>query len=345
MFSQNNYMIMNKFLQGIAVFLTIFSFAQDKEFIKLKGNIPNHGEGDYNTLQVIDNRKDKTIGILPFGEDKAMKEVSFQNGIAEDLTDWYRKSNLKGGKQDLVFVVNDLKLSVKETGEKKNIGTMSLSLQSFVKDENKYRFLYKKDTVFMFSHKDVSDIMVKNLHHILSLYFEKTFKAKPLKYDLNSDEISDYQNYVNHYPAFTHEKLKEGIYLDYNSFFRQLPEDGNYTLERFEGGKLDRAVKTENGKKKKIPSHKIFIYVENGQAYKNTFGGFRELHKSENGFYLQTKPETLFPPQYNLKLGMMFGLVGGIADALMEKPKTQSIYLEQQIYIDPMTGEYDLQYQ
>lgn len=337
---------MKKILYGIAIFLTVFSFAQDKELIKLKGDIPNNGEGEYNTLQVIDNRKDKTIGILPFGEDKAMKEVSFQNGITEDLSDWYQKSNLKGGKQDLVIVINDLKLSVKETGEKKNIGTMCFSLQSFVKDGGKYRFLYKKDTVFMFSHKDVSDIMVKNLHHILSSYFEKTYKAKPLplKYDLTSDEISDYQNYVDQYPAFANEKLKDGIYLDYNSFFRQWPEDGNYTLERFEGGKLDRAVNTENGKKKKIPSHKIFIYVENGQAYKNTFGGFRELHKSEKGFYLQTKPQTLFPPQYNLKLGIMFGLVGGIADALMEKPKPQSMYLEQQIYIDPMTGEYDLQY-
>lgn len=336
---------MKIFLSVIALFITVFSFAQDKEFIKLKGNIPNNGEGDYNTLQVIDNRKDKTIGILPFGEDKLMKEVSFQNGIAEDLTDWYRKSNLKGGKQDLVFVINDLRFSVKETGEKKNIGTMNFSLQSFVKDGDTYRFLYKKDTVFRFSHKDVSDIMVKNLHHILSLYFEKTFKAKPLKYDLNPTDVSDYQNYVNHFLAFTDEQLKDGIYLDYNSFFRQLPEEGNYILERFEGGTLDRAVKTENGKKKKIPSHKIFIYVENGEAYKNTFSGFQKLHKKENGFYIRTKPETLFPPQYNLKLGMMFGLVGGIADALMEKPKPQSIYLEQEICIDPMTGEYDFQYE
>lgn len=126
-------MIMKKFLQSILIFLTVFSFAQNKEFIKLKGNIPNNGEGDYNTLQVIDNRKDRTIGILPFGEDKTMKEVSFQNGIKEDLTDWYRKSNLKGGKQDLVFVVNDLRFSVKETGEKKNIGIMNFSLQSFAK--------------------------------------------------------------------------------------------------------------------------------------------------------------------------------------------------------------------
>lgn len=334
---------MKKFLLIIVVCLAVFSFAQEKEFIKLTGNIPNYGEGDYNTLQVIDNRTEKTIGILPFGEDKAVKEVSFQKGIAEDLTGWYRKSNLKGGKQDLVLVINELKLSVKETGEKKNIGTMRLSLQSFMKDGSKYRFLYKKDTVFRFSHRDVSDIMVKNLHHIFSLYFDKTFKAKPLKYDLNSEEISDYQSYINHYPAFASENLQDGIYLDYNSFFRQLPEEGNYTLERFEGGKLDRAVKTENGKKKKIPSHKIFIYIENGQAYKNTYSGFQELHKNENGFYLRTKPERLFPPQYNLKLGMMFGLVGGIADALMERPRPQSTYLEQEIYIDPMTGEYDLQ--
>lgn len=59
---------------------------------------------------------------MPFGDNKEMKEVSCQNSAEDDLSNWCRKSNLKGGRQDLVVVFNDLKLSVKETGDKRNIG-------------------------------------------------------------------------------------------------------------------------------------------------------------------------------------------------------------------------------
>ena len=331
---------MKKLLQVVMTCVMIISFAQNKEFIKLKGDIPNNGEGDYNSLIVIDKREDKTIGILPFEDNKEMKEVSFQNSAAEDLTNWYRKSNLKGGKQELVLVLNELRLSVKETNERRNIGTMTFSVQSFVKEGDKYQFLYKKDTIFMFSHRDVADIMVKNLHHIFSLYFDKTYKSKPVNYDLTISEISDYQNYVNNYPAFKNEVLKEGIYLDYNSFFRQTPEE-NYTLERFEDGKLDRAIKIENGKKKRIPSHKIFIYVENGKAFKNTFSGFHEVNKNDKGFYLFIKPDMLYPSDYNINFGMMFGLVGGIIDAIMFNPNKIDMKTVREVYIDPMTGNYD----
>ena len=134
--------MMKKFLQLVTTCLMIISFAQNKEIIKLKGDIPNNGEGDYNTLIVIDNRKDRTIGVLPFGDGKEMREVSFQTSPEDDLSEWYRKSNPKGGKQDLVLVLNDLRLSVKETYERKNIGTMKFSLQSFVKEGDKYHFLY-----------------------------------------------------------------------------------------------------------------------------------------------------------------------------------------------------------
>lgn len=195
----------------------------------------------------------------------------------------------------------------------------------------------------MFSHRDVADVMVKNMYHILSLYFDKTYKVKPVNYDLTIDEVSDYQKYVNNYEAFKNETLKDGIYLDYNSFFRQIPEDGNYILERFEDGKLARAVKTENGKKKKIPTHKMFIYVENGKAFKNTFSGFYEVNRNEKGFYIFSKPEMLYPPQYNIRLGMMFGLVGVIADAIISSSNQKGKDVVQEIYIDPMTGEFDFQ--
>jgi len=332
---------MKRLLQMMMVLLMLNAFAQNKEFIKLKGDIPNNGEGDYNSLIVIDKRINKSIGFLPFGENREMKEVSFPKSAEEDLVGWYQKSNLKGGKQDLFLVLHNLDLSVKETEERRNIGRINFSVQSFVKEGDKYKFLYKKDTVFMFSHRDVSDVMVKNIHHLFSLYFDRTYKAKPVNYILSIDEVSDYKSYVRNFPVFKNEVFKDGIYLDYNSFFRQTPEEGNYVIERFEEGKPYRAVKNENGKKKKIPLHKAYVFVENGKAYKNTFSGFQEVFKNEKGVFLLTKPDSLFPPQYDLKLGLMFGLAGAVADAIMYSPKSGSKKTVQEIYIDPMTGQYD----
>jgi hypothetical protein len=332
---------MKRLLQMMMLFLLINLFAQNKEFIKLKGDIPNNGEEDYNSLIVIDKRINKSIGFLPFGDNREMKEVSFPTSAEEDLVTWYRKSNLKGGKQDLVLVLNNLELSVKEAGERRNIGRINFSVQSFLKEGNNYKFLYKKDTVFMYSHSDVSDVMVKNIHHLFSLYFDRTYKAKPVNYNLSIDEVSDYKAYVSNFPVFKNEVFKDGIYLDYNTFFRQTPEEGNYFIERFEEGKPYRAVKNENGKKKKIPLHKAYIFVENGKAYKNTFSGFQEVFKNEKGVFLLARPNSLFPPQYNPKLGLIFGLAGSIADAILYSPKSESAKTIQEIYIDPMTGQYD----
>lgn len=334
---------MKKLFQVVLTCLITILFAQNKEFIKLKGHIPNNGTGDYNSLIFIDKRENKTIGILPFGETREMKEVSFENSAEDDFTKWYQKSNLKGGKQDLVLVLNELKLSTEDTRDKKNIGMMNFSMQSFMKEGNQYQFLYKKDTVLVFTHKDVSDMMVKNMYHIFSSYFDKTYKAKPAGEKLTFNEISDYQTYVNNYAAFKNDHLKDGIYLDYISFFKQTPEEGNYVLERLEGGKLSRAVKTEDGKNKKIPARKIFMYVENGKAFKNTYSGFFELNKNEKEFYIYTKPELLFPPHYNVSAGAMFGLVGGIVDAIVYRPNQKGRDVEQNIYIDPMTGDFDLE--
>lgn len=331
---------MRKFLMITFCFLAYLAFAQEKEVIRLKGSIPNNGDGDYNSLIVIDKRADKTIGFLPFGDNRAMKEVSFENSSEKDLSEWYRKSNLKGGKQELILVIEDLKLTVKEMESKNNMGKLDFSFQSFVKEDDSYRFLFKKDTVFWFQHKDVSNKMAKNLPYLFAAYLDKTYKMKPQGENLSLENINDYANYVRAYPAFTND-LKDGIYLNHNAFFRQIPEEGNFAIEKNTGGEISRAIKTENGKKIKINASKIVFFVENGKAYRNTYSGFYEVKKNGKGFYIETKPQNLFPANYNVNYGMMFGLIGGIADALLQQKRMLGMDMVQEVYIDPMTGEYD----
>lgn len=334
---------MKKTLQVICSFLTIMAFSQEKEAFKFKGNIENYGKDTYESLTVIDQREDKRIGTIPFGEKKEMKEVTFPTNPNNDLGSWYKKHNQDGGNSELVMVLKKLKLKTGETAGKNTEGTIDFSVQTFSKDGDEYRFLYKKDTVFTFNQKNVSEFMVKNVSSIFYAFLNKTYKSKPKGNAVTINELADYESYVkNNCQACKNEQLKDGIYLDHASFFNQVPEVGDYVLEKNEKGEVTRAVKEENGKKIKISAHKIFAYVEDGKAYKKVLKGFLDLNKNENGFYVLSNRGYLFSAPSSNSLGM-FGLIGGIADAIQQGAEQNKMKKGDkiEIYIDSLTGEYD----
>ncbi|ASK31224.1 hypothetical protein CEY12_14430 [Chryseobacterium sp. T16E-39] len=335
---------MKKLLQIVCSFMIITTFSQGKETIKFKGNIWNYENETYKSLTVIDQREDKNIGTLPFGDQKEMKEVAFPTTPENDLGSWYSKSNDEGRKSEsvLVLVLKKLKLNVGETVGKNTIGTIDFSAQTFSKEGSKYRFLYKKDTVFTLSHKDVAEFMVKNISTIFSVFITKTYHAKPIGNTVSVNELSDYESYLkNNYEVYKRDQLKDGVYLDHVSFFNQKPEPGNYLLEKNDKGEVTKAIKEENGKKNKISAYKMFVYVENGKAYKRVLSGFLELNQNEKGFYIVSNRGYLFPAGSS-GLGM-FGLIGSVADVIQQGAEQKKMKKgdKTEIYIDPLTGEYD----
>ena len=171
----------------------------------------------------------------------------------------------------------------------------------------------------------------------------RTYRKRPVGNAVSINELSDYESFVNNnYAVYKSDQLKDGIYLDHFSFFNQTPEPGNYLLERNEKGEVTKALKEENGKKNKIPAYKMFAYVENGKAYKKGLSGFLDLNRNEKGFYVVSNRGYLFPAASNNTLGM-FGLIGGVADAIQQGAEQKKMKKGDkfEIYIDPLTGEYD----
>lgn len=274
-----------------------------------------------------------------------MREVSFSKTPNGDLSEWFAKSNgePKEGKHDLVLLLKRLKVKSGENINDQSSANIDFSVQIFWKDGNKYHFIYKKDTVFSYVATDVSKTIVKAIPKIFTTILNKSISLKPYGGYVSQSDLSDFETYSRErFSAFNNLTLKEGIYTDYISFFQQNPESGNFTFERNEKGEVLRAIKEENGQKVKIPSRKMFAYVENGKAYKLTFFGFTELLKNEKGFYVFSNRGFLFPVQTNATYGM-FGLIGGIAEAIDQsgKQKKQQKADKVEIYIDPLTGEYD----
>ena len=334
---------MQKLFQVAFFLMAVLLFSQAKEVIKFRGNITRFDEVTYKGFHVLDQRQDKLIGVLPFGESKEMKEVVFPTTPENDFKVWYDKGNSLSGQNELVLILKRLKLSTGENDGKKTQGKLDFSAQIFQKEGDQYKFLYKKDTVFSFQDKEVSELMVKNIPAIFSVFIKKAYTFEPIQNALTLSDLSDYEGYAkSKYAAFKNEQLKDGIYLNFTSFFNQTPVQGNYVLERNDKGEVIKAIQIENGKKEKISSNKMFAYVENGKAYKKTMSGFLELTKNEKGFYITANRGYVFPAQYNNTYGM-FGLIGAVAGSIdqaaqQKKMKSQE---KEEIYIDYLTGEFD----
>ncbi len=342
---------MKKIFQIIFIFLSAISFAQGPEVIKERGNLSNPKGNIYKSLEVIDQREDQKIGEMPFGDQKEMKEIVFPSSVSNFLSQWYTDSNHKGGKHEMVLVLKRLKTSMGETVGKETEADIDFSAQTFLKQGENYRFLYKKDTVFSFKDKNISDAVVKNIPVIMAMFMKKTYTMKPCENEVTAEALSDYETYVkNNSEAYKNSQLRDGIYINHTSFLNQTPEPG-YVPEKNEKGQVIKAIKEENGKKDKISANEIFAYVENGKAYKKTYSGFLELNKNENGFYIVSNRGFILPARNSSVFvsvgGAQGGMYGGIAVGLVglfERSLRQNKNKKDEmteIYIDPLTGEYD----
>ncbi|MCS3530237.1 hypothetical protein [Chryseobacterium sp. JUb7] len=342
---------MKKILQITFILISIISFAQGQEIIKERGNLSNPKGNIYKSLDVIDQREDQKIGQMPFGDQKEMKEIVFPTTVNNFLSQWYTDSNHKGGKHEMVLVLKKLKTSVGETVGKETEADIDFSAQTFLKEGENYRFLYKKDTVFSFKNKNISDAVVKNIPVIIAMFMKKTYTMKPSENKVTIEALTDYETYVkNNSEAYKNTQLKDGIYLNHMSFLNQTPESG-YILEKNEKGQVLKAVKEENGKKDKISANEMFAYVENGKAYKKTYSGFLEINRNENGFYIVSNRGFILPVRNSAVFvsvgGAQGGMYGGIAVGLVgifERSLRQNKMKKDEmteIYIDPLTGEYD----
>ena len=210
-----------------------------------------------------------------------------------------------------------------------------------MKKGEKYQFIYKKDTVMYFKEKKISETLVKNISTAFEYLFSKNYKKKPTGPEVTLQDITNYDSYIrNYYPIFKESVLKDGIYLDHNSFLNQKPEEGNFVLERNKKGEVTKAVK--NGKDK-IPAYNMFAYIEDGKAYRYTFSGFMELNRNDKGFYLTTNRGHLFPQSSNNIYGL--GLAGAAAGIIDEnlKQKNSKKNEKENVYIDWLTGEFDFE--
>lgn len=326
----------------LLIILPAFLFCQETKIIKLRGSIKDKS-GMTGSLGVIDNRENKVIGTSKEinSEDNKTKiyTLSLGDNFDKDVAQWFDTSNKVKGTNNLILQLEDI--SIKDDIEnKKQISRYKLKASVFKRDNGVYYFLSRYDISGVVNTHiaiDAPGEIASTISYALRDLINKSYTGMPSNIPLTQDNLKDYNNILKQQlAAYKSQGLKDGIYLDYKSFFDQTPEEG-FTLKKNNNGVMIKAER--NGTK--VSANKIYAYVENGKAYKNTATEDIEIQKDDRGYFLFTNKGYLILETMDSTYGM-FGLIGGIAGTIETNSKNKKNQKAEKynIYLDPLTGEY-----
>lgn len=325
----------------VFLLLSVFLSAQKTELINLS-RPPKDNKNFIKTFTVIDQRSDKNIGTIM--DHSKEVTVAFEHDAVKDLQDWVGESKTAQGRNDLVLLLEDLKIS-DEQKEKSTVGKLQLRASTFIKKADGYHFLYRKDTVTTVSSR-VNPFLAQNLSRkftmILSDFLEDSYKKEALELSVPEQDLPRYAEVLtDKLDILKADQLKDGVYKDYHSFFNHLPEPG-FVLETNAKGVVTKAV--NGGDKTAI--RRFYAFVQNGVAYKIIPVGYAEILKSDKGLFIEVKKAELFPESSNgAMIGVMAGgLIGGVIGVAIDAgaQSRRNRIPEQEVYLDPLTGQYIL---
>lgn len=138
----------------------------------------------------------------------------FGNDAEKDLKDWFYSDNPVRGNDELVLLIENIKLS-EDKYEKYSLGKLEIHASTFLKKNDKYHFLYKKDTVTTVSSR-VTPYLAQSLAKILSITFSELLKGsyETISWEIpvNREELPKYAFILkDRLEILKTEGLKDGV--------------------------------------------------------------------------------------------------------------------------------------
>ncbi|MEC3874149.1 hypothetical protein [Chryseobacterium salviniae] len=326
-------------------FCTILS-AQKTETIDLSKSIRDRSNS-VKTFTVIDQRPNKEIGSVMYHKDQV--NIAFENSADKDLQDWFYKENKERGNKDFVLLLENIEI-IEDKKEKSSIGKLKLTASTFIKKEDGYHFVYRKDTAATVSSRVtpyLAQSLSKKITLILADLIKNSYQKTPWEYGLPESELKDYAVVLKEkLNILKTDSLKDGIYKSYYSFFTHNPEPG-FVIETNKKGVATRAVKGDE----KISIGNCYAFVYNGVPYKIIPVGYVEIFRDEEGLFIEVKKEELFPENSSNVVfigGGVAGLIGSIVGTIAvsaidaSAAKKRSAMAGTEVSLDHLTGHYIL---
>ncbi|MFN1218335.1 hypothetical protein ACKW6Q_15295 [Chryseobacterium kwangjuense] len=325
------------------LFFLLFSIVllgQKVETIDLSKSIKD-SKNSVKSLTVIDIRSNKEVGMVMYHKDEV--KIIFENDAGKDIKDWFYKYNPVRGNNDLVFLLESLNIS-EDKKEKYSVGKLELRASTFIKKEDGYHFIDRKDTVATVSSRTtpyLAQSLAKKVSSILTDLFKESYKGTPWELSISENDLPNYNSLLKEKLGILKaDELKDGVYKDYYSFFTHNPEPG-FTLQTNDKGVVTKAIKGEE----KTAIRHFYAFVHEGIAYKNIPVGYTEIFKDENGVFIEVTKADLFPETAGNGVtigsaagGLIGGIIGAVIDASVSGKKNNT--LGPKVYLDPFTGNY-----
>ena len=326
--------------------MTVSLSAQKTEVIELKQSIKDR-KGNTKSITVIDNRPDKEIGTIPYRKETFTLKFANED-LKNYIEDWFSKDNKVKGNNDIVLMLEDLKVYNENPEKKSSMTKAKFKFSSFIKRNNKYYFLNRTQNVVA-SDSNFPKYIAGQLSNVITGIIKESYISVPLGGSISEEDLTNYeQQVIESSPLFAGRELKDGVYKDFRSFYEQKPEP-NYVTDKNKKGRVTN-IKDTNAtlNEEVIDNEKVFGYIENGKAYRSTPAGYLEMIKDDKGFYVVATKEELFPAS-NGSGAMIGAMTGGIVGALIgaaidsgsqRRGKNVDTSEMPNVYIDSLTGRY-----
>lgn len=331
--------------------ISICISAQKTEFIKLDQSIKDR-KSLTKSLTIIDNRTDKNIGKID--DQGELVTVRFEDeDIKSHIENWFLKDNKNIGNTDIVVLMEELKVYNEQDPDKEYpYAKTKIKVSSFLKRNNNYYFIYRFDNVIVCNPKRVAQApkyLAEQISEIMIDFIKASYSNTVTSYSIPENEIHNYNEYLNkNNKALNSSELKEGVYTDFKSFYKQEP-NADYSLRKNKKGKVVKLIH----KDLQTSLSEMFCYVEGAKVYRLTPVGFDEMKKDEKGFYIYSSRANLFAESKTggvLVGAVTGGVVGAVIGAAIDSGSNRNSgaingigfksSLEANVYIDSLTGAY-----
>lgn len=324
--------------------------AQKTETINFKQNIKDI-KSLTKSLTLIDNRPDKEIGKVT--QKSGEVEIKFaDDDLKTFVQNWFLDDNKQKGNNDIVVMLEDLKVYDEQSpNDKYMFGKAKIKISSFIKRNDRYYFINRFDNVIINDPRNKSGVarfLAQSLSDIITEFITASYTNSVLSYYIPENEINNYEAYLSkNYKAFNNSDLKDGVYLNFKSFYTQEPAP-DYHLNKNKKGKV---TSIKNRDDLSISYAGTFCYVDQGKAYKFTPSGFKDMIKDSKGFYIVTSRDQLFAENKSggIIIGAMAGgLVGATIGAAIDSGSNRGSVKGfgyrsatiSNVYVDSLTGTY-----
>lgn len=302
---------------AIIVFIKISAFAQNhnRKFeislpeIKISGSY-------YNRIIFLDSRKDTSqIGVVQTGAFNRKANVitktplAFQfNALMNALVD----STAKEG--ELVLQLRQLSFA-EITGAVSEKGYFHFRTNLYVKSGEGYKPLSNIDTVIILkSSWDVTSGLFRNSSKLINNFISNSLLQVPSPATslLFSDIVNIDSTEKTMIKIYIDTVWKNGIYLNWNSFKNQMP-DNTIIAADIKSGKLSAVkIKGLDGKPRKVKLKNMYAVVYNGLPFIATDYGYYPLEKRNGDFFFTGKEKVSSNSGDVIAASVFFGIIGGL---------------------------------